>query len=69
MCRGKEFRREFSGIGEIRSLVPKDVNLMALTATANLTTGAIVIESLDMQGCHAISLPNKPNIFYSVMDD
>ena len=67
-CRGKEFRREFSKIGEIRSLIPKEVNLMALTATANLTTRSIVIESLDMQGCHVISrLPNKPNIFYSVM--
>lgn len=67
-CRGKEFRQEFSRIGEIRSLVPKNVNIMALTATANLTTRAIVIESLDMQGCHVISrLPDKPNIFYSVM--
>lgn len=46
--RGKDFRQEFSRIGEIRSLVPKDVNLMALTATANLTTRTIVITSLDM---------------------
>lgn len=41
---------------------------MALTATANLTTRTIVIESLDMRGCHVISqLPNKPNISYSVV--
>ena len=39
---------------------------MALTATANLTTRTIVIESLDMRGCHVISrLPNKPNVSYS----
>ena len=66
--RGKDFRQEFSRIGEIRSLVPKDVNLMALTATANLATRTVVITSLDMHGCHVISrLPNKPNICYSVM--
>ena len=42
-------------------------HIMALTATANLTTCVIVIQSLDMQGCHVISqLPHKPNIFYSV---
>ena len=63
-----EFHQEFSRISEIRSLVPKDVNLMALTATANLTTRTIVIESLDMRGCHVISqLPNKPNMSYSVV--
>ena len=49
--------------------MPKNVNLMALTATANLATRTVVIESLDMQGCHLIcKIPNKPNIFYSVFE-
>lgn len=42
---------------------------MALTATASLTMRTIVIESLDMQGCHEISqLLNKPNIYYAIMN-
>ena len=32
--RGKEFRTDFARIGEIRSLLPQNTNLMALTATA-----------------------------------
>ena len=41
MCifhRGAQYRQEFSHIGEIRALMPPDTNIMALTATANLST-------------------------------
>jgi len=31
---GNEFRKAFAVIGELRSLLPTSVNLMALTATA-----------------------------------
>ena len=42
---------------------------MAVTATANLATRTLVVESLDMQGCHLIcKIPNKPNIYYSVIE-
>jgi hypothetical protein len=66
----KDFIENFSRISEIRSLVPKDVNIMALSATANLITRTIVIESLDMCEDHVISQPpNKPSISYSVHGD
>ena len=43
--------------------------MMALTATANCTTRALIIDSLEMHGCHEIiHLPNNPNIHYSVMN-
>ena len=32
LCRGDSFRMEFSHLGEIRSIVPRGVHLMALTA-------------------------------------
>ena len=32
--RGDEFRREFSLLGELRSLLPRHVHIMAMTATA-----------------------------------
>ena len=36
--RGETFRNEFLSIGEARSLVPDNVRMMALTATATQTT-------------------------------
>ena len=33
---GESFRKEFSDLGEIRSIVPRRVRLMALTATATV---------------------------------
>ena len=48
--RGKTFRTDFSQISEIRSLLPKWTNIMALTATANLATQKMVIQSLEMNG-------------------
>lgn len=65
--RGKDFRTDFSRIGEIRSLMPHKCNLMALTATAALSTRRNVIKSLEMQGCYIMALsPNRINIFYAV---
>jgi len=51
-CRGKNFRTDFAHIGEIRSLLPKKINLMALTATSNLDTRRMVLRSLEMHGCY-----------------
>lgn len=66
-CRGKEFRTDFAHIGEIRSLLPKNTNVMALTATANAKTCKVIIKSLEMRRCHVLAKnPNKLNIHYAV---
>jgi len=36
--RGHDFRKAFADIGELRSIIPSNVNVMALTATATLDT-------------------------------
>ena len=69
LYRGKTFRTDFSHISEIRSLLPKWTNLMALTATANLATRKTVIRSLEMNGCYIKARnPNKRNIRYTVAE-
>ena len=66
--RGQQFRMEFANISEVRSLLPKNTNLMALTATANLKTREMVVKSLDMKGCFVLSQnPNKTNMYYKVV--
>jgi ATP-dependent DNA helicase RecQ len=68
-CRGKNFRTDFAHIGEIRSVVPRGVNLMALTATANLGTRKMVIGNLEMHGCYIKARnPNRANIQYIVAE-
>lgn len=52
---------------EMRSLLPKKTNIMALTATANRSTRNIVIKSLEMFKCYTrVKNPNKLNIYFSV---
>ena len=66
--RGVNFRQEFSNIGEIRSLLPRRTNIMALTATANVTTQQKIIKSLEMKEVIRIcKMPNVPNLFLSVV--
>ena len=61
------FRREFARLGEIRSLLPPGVNVMALTATATSTLRASVMKMLSIQQAVVIAVsPNKSNIRYSV---
>ena len=65
--RGKEFRRDFSRMAELRSLMPRNCNIMALTATANLATRKKVISNFEMNNCYVLAQnPNKVNIFYEV---
>ena len=65
--RGKEFRTDFARIGEIRSLLPQNTNLMALIATANFETRNRVIKNLEMQSSYVLTKnPNMLNIRYSV---
>lgn len=69
LCRGNSFRREFSHLGEVRSIIPESVKVMALTATATNSTRASIIKSLDMQKPTLVSVPPfKDNIVYAVTE-
>ena len=66
-CRGDEFRVAFSRLGEMRSLIPSTVNIMALTATATKETYTVVCSRLSMRQPVCISLPpERGNIKYLV---
>ena len=66
-CRGKQFRREFANIAEMRSLVPAHVKLMALTATASRSSRKNIMQILCMENAAITSItPNKTNIVYHV---
>ena len=66
-CRGEYFRREFSNLGQVRSLIPSTVNIMALTATATKTTRNRIIAILGMLSPKVVSVsPEKSNITYWV---
>ena len=66
-CRDETFRKEFSKIGEVRSIIPDHVNVMALTATATKRTRKYVCKKLSMSAPVVISQsPNKENIKYIV---
>lgn len=67
--RGDSFRKEFSHLSEIRSIVPENVHLMALTATATLATRKFIIKNLSMQKPAIVYVPPvKGNIVYYVAD-
>ena len=67
--RGDAFRREFSKLGEVRSLIPSHVNVMALTATASLTTQQKIFKVLGMKDPVIVSeFPNRPNITYWISE-
>lgn len=55
-------------MGQLRSLCPSGIPVLALTATANKLTKEIVTDELEMTDCVYIDVsPNKPNIRYSVV--
>ena len=64
---GEEFRPEFKKIGELRSIIPKTVNIMALTATATITSRLSIERILGMRKPILIEVsPEKSNIVLSV---
>ena len=66
LCRDDSFRLEFARLGEIRTLIPSEVRVMALTATATTTTLREVITCLCV--CDPTVIyppPTKSNIMYS----
>ena len=63
-CRSDSFRREFSRLGELRSIIPEHVHVMAL---ATVSTRKEIIKSLDMQDPVIVSVsPIKENVHYCV---
>ena len=67
---GDKFRIAYSLIGELRSLVPKSINVMALTATATTETFEVITMRLSMSKLVVIaSTPDHGNIFYSVVNE
>ena len=68
-CRADSFRKAYVRIGEIRSIVHREVNVMALTATATRHTRMDVIKKLGMKNCAVVSCsPHKPNITLEVKE-
>ena len=67
MFRGKDFRKVLQQIGEIRSLVPEDVHMMCLTATAPKPMCTEIIRIVGMKNPKVFATsPSKPNICYIV---
>ena len=68
ICRGDRFRQEFSHLGKTRSLLPKKVRIMALTATASISTSRKVCHILGMVNtAFVIKSTDKQNIFFSLI--
>lgn len=66
--RGPQFRTRVFKVSDIRALTPPSTNVMALTATANSDTRKKIIESLEMfEHEVVIKVPNRKNIFYTVL--
>ena len=64
---GDQFRTTFAQIGDLRSLIPTTVNIMALTATATSEAFDVVTHRLSMDKPILIALPPyRDNIAYQV---
>ena len=64
---GDQFRKTFARIGDLRSLIPKAVKVLALTATATHETVSVVIGRLSMHEVRVVALPtSKDNIRYQL---
>lgn len=65
--RGDEFRTAFARLGEVRSLIPPSVGVMALTATATRSLRREVVKTLGMIDPVVVTTsPDKPNIIFTV---
>ena len=65
---GDQFRKAFARIGDLRSLIPKNVNVLALTATATTETLSVVIERLSMHNVTIVAVPpSRDNVMYKIM--
>lgn len=63
------FRKDYSRLGELRSLVHHYVPFITLTATATETVRRTIIRDLGMDGCLKIlGDPSKTNVRYAAVD-
>lgn len=60
---GEQFRKSFSQLGQLRSLLPTGVRVMALTATSTMETYNIVVQILSLESPVLVSVaPERSNI-------
>ena len=62
LIRGKQFRAEYSNQGEVRALVPSNVHIMALTATATAMSPETVTKLLCMESPVVVFVSPHKNI-------
>ena len=63
------FREDFARLGELRSILPPNVHVMALTTTATCTQRSSIIKTLGMVDPFILSRsPHKENIYLAVTD-
>lgn len=63
------FRADSGRLGELRSLMRREVPFITLTAAATAATKAGIINDLCLQGCSEVfDSPNRPNTCYSVVE-
>lgn len=63
------FRKDYGRLGELRSLIHRDVPFVTLTATATETVRKTIIKDLGMTGCvEILGDPNKTNVRYAMVD-
>lgn len=66
--RGDSFREAFARIGELRSIIPDDVHIIALTATATMETFHVVKSRLSLIDPVIVAMsPDRPNLKLSVI--
>ena len=64
---GDQFRKAFSMIGNLRSIIPSNVNVMALTAIATTETYQCALRQISMSDPVLVALsPDRGNIVYTV---
>ena len=66
ICRGNEFRVEFSHLGEVLSLLPPNVKIMVLTATATITLRSEVCGVLWMKDQYVVTVSPEKNVILQV---
>ena len=61
------FRKNYSRLGELRSILKRNTPFIVLTATATQSTKDFIIKQLVMRDCvQLITIPDKRNIRFSM---
>ena len=68
--KGQHFRNEFGKLGEVRSLIPPTVHVIAMAATATTHTTKRIIDILGMNSPVIVAeTPDKLNVRYWVEEE